>query len=83
MIEQPIEEEVKRIVWELKQCKASGLDDFSEDFSEANWETIKCGLMEVVKDFHKKRYLDYGSNTTFIALIQKKKELRGLGILDQ
>lgn len=46
-------EEVKQVVFELKQNKAPGPDCFLGDFYIKFWDLIKGDLLDLVNDFHR------------------------------
>lgn len=46
-------EEVKQVVFELKQNKASGPNGFLGDFYIKFWDLIKGDLLDLVNDFHR------------------------------
>ncbi len=46
-------EEVKQVVFELKQNKAPGPDGFLGDFYIKFWDLIKGDLLDLVNDFHR------------------------------
>lgn len=68
-------EEVKQVVFELKQNKASGPDGFLGDFYIKFWDLIKGDLLDLVNDFHRGvldiERLNYGIITKDAAQIQK------------
>lgn len=64
-LERPFDEEkVKKVVRILDGDKVPRPDGFTIAFYKACWEVIKEDLMLVFHDFHKKCFLDKGSNVT-------------------
>jgi hypothetical protein len=66
------EEEVLKVVKNMKGDKAPGPDGFSMDFIKACWGVIKEDFMAVFREFHSKARFQDSLNATFIALIPKK-----------
>lgn len=67
-------EEVKKVVFELKQNKAPGPDGFLGEFYKRFWHIVKNDLMDLVNDFHN-GYLDVERlNFGIITLIPKTKD---------
>lgn len=56
----------------LEEDKVPSLDGFPISFYKECWETLKVDLMEVIRDFYEKYFLDRRSNATFVSLILKK-----------
>jgi len=72
------EEEVLRC---LKQCatdKAPGPDGFTMGFYIKCWEVVKGDIMETFQHFHEQGRFERSLNSTFIALIPKKKGAKEL-----
>lgn len=67
------EEEVRAAVWDSETSKSPGPDGFGMDFFKECWDIIKYDLMRVFVDFHANGKLTKGCNSSFIALIPKKK----------
>lgn len=69
-LERPFEEkEVKRVVWNIEDDKAPRPDGFSMAFFKCCWEVIKCGIIDIMRNFHEEAFFDLGSDVTFISLI--------------
>jgi hypothetical protein len=71
-LEREFEEEVLKVVKNMKGYKAPGPDGFSMDFIKACWGVIKEDFMAVFREFHSKARLQDSLNASFIALIPKK-----------
>lgn len=67
------EKEVKGAIGKMEGDKASGSDGFPIASYKVCWKTVKEDLMQVIKDFYKRGFLDKGSNATLISLIPKKE----------
>jgi hypothetical protein len=46
------EEEVKKVVFEMRENSAPGPDGFSVSFYKSSWGTVKGELMNMVNDFY-------------------------------
>ena len=68
------EEEVRKVIFDMKENSAPGPDGFGVSFYKSCWEIIKNDFMELINDFHKGDLdltrLNYG----VITLVPKVKE---------
>ncbi|KAG5593809.1 hypothetical protein H5410_035041 [Solanum commersonii] len=65
--------------WRPSMCamdKAPGPDGFTMGFYIKCWDVVKRGIMETFKNFHSQGVFDKSFNATYIALIQRRMELR-------
>lgn len=68
-----MEEEIKKVVWDIDSNCNPGPDGFTFGFFKANWDIIKGEIIQTLQDFH--RYIKFvkGFNPSFIYLIPKKE----------
>lgn len=67
------EEEIKEAVWDCGSDKTPGPDGLNFHCLKAIWSTISGDVMEFVNDFHCHAKFVKGINSSFIALLPKKK----------
>lgn len=67
------EEEDIKAVWECDSSKSPWLNRVNFGFIKEFWEDIKIDFMRVMIDFHTNGRITKGANSSFIALIPKKK----------
>lgn len=67
-------EEVKKVVFDLKQNKAPGPDGFPGDFYRKFWDLIKTDFLELLNDFHKGVLDIERLNFGIITLVPKSKD---------
>ena len=65
------EEEVSRVIKEMKKGKVLGPDGFNVDFFEACWGIVKHDVIDVVEDSRKNKMVLKALDTSFISLIPK------------
>nr|XP_009789798.1 PREDICTED: uncharacterized protein LOC104237360 [Nicotiana sylvestris] len=68
------EEEVISVIKECAPDKAPGPDGYTMAFYQKSWEIIKEDIMGALQHFHQNDQMARSCNTSFIALIPKKKE---------
>nr|KYP51174.1 LINE-1 reverse transcriptase isogeny [Cajanus cajan] len=73
------EEEVKEAVWDCASLKSPGPDGLNFKFIKAFWEVMKKEFLVFLEEFHTTGKFSRGTNPTFIALIPKGDDPRGLG----
>lgn len=79
-LEKPFtEEEVKDDIFGMDGSKAPSLDCLSMSFYQECWETIKTDLMRMFDEFFHRGEMCKSMRSTFIALVPKKEDARGLG----
>nr|GEY27102.1 RNA-directed DNA polymerase, eukaryota, reverse transcriptase zinc-binding domain protein [Tanacetum cinerariifolium] len=71
MCKEVIEDEIKRVVFDIDDSKASGPNGFSSKLFKKAWETIKDDFCNAIKDFFKTRKLLGEVNATLITLVPK------------
>lgn len=69
----PLEDEIKRCVWEMHPLKSPGPDGFSGVFFRMYWSIIKNQIIQFVQECFVKKRMAPGMNKTFIMLISKSK----------
>lgn len=74
------EEEIKESVNLCNGDKAPGLDGFNMKFMQKFWYVIKDDVIEMFRELHKTGEFLRALNSTFIALIPKRRRLRNLVI---
>ncbi|GKV35031.1 hypothetical protein SLEP1_g43351 [Rubroshorea leprosula] len=72
------EEEVRATVWNCDSTKAPGPDGFTFGFLKKEWEVIKTDIMEFLTNFHRNGKLVRDSNASFLVLIPKRENPRGI-----
>ena len=72
-LERPFEEEeIKRAIHNCDGNKAPGLNDFTLELFQLEWETMKDDIMRVFWEFVKDGIIHDVTNATYICLIPKK-----------
>ncbi|XP_043697076.1 uncharacterized protein LOC122647840 [Telopea speciosissima] len=64
-------EEIKGVVFAMKDSKAPGPDGFGARFYKTTWEIIKEDLIKAINWFFENSLMPYSVNATFISLIPK------------
>lgn len=64
-------EEVNKVIKEMQNGKAPGLDGFNVDFFKECWEIVKQDILDVVEDSRKNRTILMVLNASFITLSSK------------
>ena len=73
-LEEPFtEEEVHAALLNLNGDKAPGPDGFTVAFWQFSWDLVKMDIMDLFKDFHERGKFGKGLNSTFLALIPKRR----------
>jgi hypothetical protein len=68
------EQEVKKVVFQMKHNKAPEPDGFPAEFYQIFWEIIKGDLMPLFKDFYEDKLPLFSHNFGIIMLLPKQKE---------
>lgn len=71
-------EEVEEAVWGCEGNKCPGPDDFNFNFIKSCWNTIKDEIHQVLLQFHKNGKLPKAFTSSFVTIIGKTKNPRGL-----
>ncbi|XP_019087502.1 PREDICTED: uncharacterized protein LOC109127350 [Camelina sativa] len=70
------ETEIHAILFSMPKDKSPGPDGYTVEFLKETWEIIKNDFVTSVQSFLKFGFLPKGVNTTILALIPKKKEVK-------
>ncbi|CAN6342300.1 unnamed protein product [Urochloa humidicola] len=65
-------QELKHIVFSMRKDCAPGLDGSSPMFFQANWDTLKADLLQLLNDFHSGHAELERINKAFLVLLPKK-----------
>ncbi|XP_043717559.1 uncharacterized protein LOC122665471 [Telopea speciosissima] len=68
-------EEIKGVVFAMKDSKAPGPDGFGARFYKTTWEIIKEDLIKAINWFFENFLMPYSVNATFISLIPKSGDV--------
>ncbi|KAF7806997.1 putative RNA-directed DNA polymerase [Senna tora] len=71
-------QEVEAAVFGLGASKAPGPDGLNGNFYQKNWEGLKDGILELVKDFFSNAKIPKEINSTYISLIPKVPEAESI-----
>lgn len=72
-LERPFgEDEIKEVMFSMKDDKARGPNRFSFSFYKACWEMVQQDIIDVFTYFFERGRILRSSNATFIVLIPKK-----------
>nr|XP_048333636.1 uncharacterized protein LOC125423443 [Ziziphus jujuba var. spinosa] len=74
----PLEEEIRKTVWELHPLKAPGPDGFSGIFYKSYWRIVKTQLIDMVQEIFRTKNIIRGVNKTMLVLIPKTKNASNL-----
>ncbi|XP_010258726.1 PREDICTED: uncharacterized protein LOC104598390 [Nelumbo nucifera] len=66
--------EIKVAIFSMNRTKAPGPDGFTMAFYQDYWDTVKDELLLVFEEFHRRGVVNPSVNSTFLALIPKKKD---------
>nr|GEU52410.1 putative RNA-directed DNA polymerase, eukaryota, reverse transcriptase zinc-binding domain protein [Tanacetum cinerariifolium] len=69
-------DEIKRAVWDCGTNKSPGPDGFTFDFIRTFWNTINEDIVNAVWEFFNTSKFPSGCNSSFIALILKKQDVK-------
>jgi hypothetical protein len=69
-----LEEEVKMVVFQIKQNKAPGPDGFLTEFFQSFWDTIKSNLLAMFSSLHVGQLIFFRLNFSEIILLSKVNE---------
>lgn len=70
--------EVRAAIWSCEDSKSPGPDGFNFRFFKECWEIVKADIMRFMEEFHRNGKLVRGLNPSYIVLIPKKEDSRGL-----
>jgi hypothetical protein len=66
-----VEEEVKKVVFQMEHSKSPGPDGFPAEFYQVFWDLIKGDLMALFHEFHQGPFPLFGRNFCTIILLPK------------
>ena len=69
-------EEVKEILFRMPGNKSPGPDGFTSDFFKEAWQVIGDDVTVAIQSFFQKGFLPKGTNSTILALVPKKEEVK-------
>ncbi|GJW64167.1 retrovirus-related pol polyprotein from transposon TNT 1-94 [Tanacetum coccineum] len=69
-------DEIKQVVWDCATNKSPGLDDFSFEFFCKYWNIVDHDVVGKVNAFFVSGSFSRGCNSSFIALIPKKQDVK-------
>nr|GEX43036.1 RNA-directed DNA polymerase, eukaryota [Tanacetum cinerariifolium] len=69
-------DEIKKAVWDCGTYKSPGPDRFTFDFIRTFWQIINQDVVNAVRDFFITSKFPPGCNSSFIALIPKKQDVK-------
>ncbi|KAK9080577.1 hypothetical protein SSX86_000335 [Deinandra increscens subsp. villosa] len=67
-------QEIKHAVWTCGNDKAPGPDGFNFKFIKTHWDLIEPDVLQTLQQFHSTGKISPGCNSSFIALIPKRKD---------
>jgi len=70
------EEEVSKVLKDMQNCKALGLDGFNVDFFKACWHNVKHDILNVVENSRCSKTILKALNAAFISLIPKQDSVQ-------
>lgn len=70
------EEDIKGVLFSMPREKSPGPDGYTVKFLRGTWNIIKLDFVVAVQSFFRYGFLPKGVNTTILALIPKKKEVK-------
>jgi hypothetical protein len=72
-------EEIRRVIFSMKQSKAPGPDGFSAGFFQKAWPVVGEDVMDAILEFFSSGNLLREVNSTIITLVPKKKNPAVMG----
>ncbi|KAG7579308.1 Reverse transcriptase domain [Arabidopsis thaliana x Arabidopsis arenosa] len=69
-------EEIKGVLFSMPKDKSPGPDGFTSEFYKATWDIVGEEFVLAIKSFFEKGFLPKGVNSTILALIPKKLEVK-------
>lgn len=70
------EEDIKGVLFSMLRDKSPGPDGYTVELLREKWNIVKLDFVVVVQSFFRYGFLTKGVNTTILALIPKKKEVK-------
>lgn len=69
-------EEITKVLFSMSNDKSPGPDGYTAEFYKATWDIIGTEFILAVQSFFEKSFLPKGINSTILALIPKKSEVK-------
>lgn len=70
------DEEIRKVLFSMPNDKSRGPDGFTSEFFKASWSIIGNDFLIAIKSFFVKIFFPKGVNSTILALIPKKDEVK-------
>ncbi|KAG7593526.1 Reverse transcriptase domain [Arabidopsis thaliana x Arabidopsis arenosa] len=76
LVREVSEEEIKETLFAMPKDKSPGPDGFTVEFLKETWPIVKKDFVVAIQSFFLYGFIPKGVNTTILALIPKKKEVK-------
>lgn len=78
LLKEVTEQEIKKVLFSMPRHKSPGPDGYTVEFFKTAWPVLGNDFVIAIQSFFLKGFLPKGLNTTILALIPKKNEVRGM-----